>query len=175
MHVSATTSASTSSSQEMNALITLVARLSAVSLEATRLAVEVQAKLPAVIASEAAAAVAVEAAATTAKATAEAVAAANAGTASDDDDPDPVWVRRTPITPAALAARHPDGTGEVWYVVTIGREPGLYRTPDEANAQCDGVPFQQKEKRKTRREALAWYASRYNAADGEGVQKWVEV
>ncbi|KAJ7694776.1 hypothetical protein B0H17DRAFT_1198937 [Mycena rosella] len=157
MHVSATTSASTSSSQEMNALITLVARLCRGGP------------------SEAAAAVAVEATATTAKAAAEAVAAANAGTASHNDDPDPVWVRRTPITPAALAARHPDGTGEVWYVVTIGREPGLYRTPDEANAQCDGVPFQQKEKRKTRSEALAWYASRYNAADGEGVQKWVEV
>jgi hypothetical protein len=38
------------------------------------------------------------------------------------------WVRGVPKTPAHQEAAFPDGSGETWYVVIRGREPGLYRT-----------------------------------------------
>lgn len=52
----------------------------------------------------------------------EAAAAAAAAAA-------PLFVRQTPRTPAELEAAFPPGSGEIWYVVVIGREPGLYHTP----------------------------------------------
>ncbi|KAJ7099161.1 hypothetical protein C8R44DRAFT_747849 [Mycena epipterygia] len=150
--------------QELEALVALVAQLPAASLEATRLSVEVQAKLP-TIAAKLAASDAQLAAAQLA-ATSDASAAA---------DTTPLFVRHTPKTPSELQAEFPPGSSEVWYVVIIGREPGLYRTATEANDQCNGVPNQFKEKRKSRCEALAWYAECYFKPSGDGVQKWVEV
>ncbi|KAJ7463444.1 hypothetical protein B0H11DRAFT_2240919 [Mycena galericulata] len=152
------TTASTSS--EMAALVALVARLSSATLDATRLAVEVQAKLPAVVAAE----VAASTAATAAAASTEAAAAAS-----------PLLVHQAARTPTALEAAFPEGSGEVWYVIIIGREPGMYRTAAEADSLCNGIPNQLKAKKTSRREALAWYHERYNQADGNGVQKWVEV
>ncbi|KAJ7878538.1 hypothetical protein B0H14DRAFT_3435536 [Mycena olivaceomarginata] len=72
-------------------------------------------------------------------------------------------VSRAPQTD--LDAAHPEGSGEVWYVVIRGREPGLYRT---------AVPRGFKQVKRSRREALAWYREQYFLPDGEGVQKWVE-
>jgi hypothetical protein len=74
------------------------------------------AKIPAVVALEA---VAARASATTA---ADAAAAAAAAQAS------PVWVHGIPKTPAELELQYPEGSGETWYVVICGREPGMYRT-----------------------------------------------
>ncbi|KAJ7095999.1 hypothetical protein C8R43DRAFT_964418 [Mycena crocata] len=150
--------------QELEALLALVGRLSKVSLEATRLTVDIQTRLPAVVAlSSDAAAAAATAAALTAHTTAITAAAAACN-----------FVRRTPKTPAELTAAFPEGSGEVWYVVLIGREPGLYRTSTEADKLCNGVPGQEKAKKKSLREALAWYRDAYNAPGGDGVQKWVE-
>ncbi|KAJ7463429.1 hypothetical protein B0H11DRAFT_2240898 [Mycena galericulata] len=158
------TTASTSS--EMAALVALVARLSSATLDATRLAVEVQAKLPAVVVAEVAASAAATAAATSTEAAAAAAAAAAAS---------PLLVRQAARTLTALEAAFPEGSGEVWYVVIIGRKPGMYRTAAEADSLCNGIPNQLKAKKTSRREALAWYRERYNQQDGNGVQKWVEV
>ncbi|KAJ7612846.1 hypothetical protein DFH06DRAFT_1342533 [Mycena polygramma] len=154
---------STSVQTELEGLVALVGRLSAVTLEATRLAVEVQAKLPVLVAAEVAAA---SAAATSAAAVATADAAVDA---------DPVWVHGEPKTPSELEAAFPDGSGETWYVVIRGREPGMYRTAAEADALCNGVPGQLKEKKKSRREALAYYRDRYNTPGPDGVDKLNEV
>ncbi|KAJ7846747.1 hypothetical protein B0H14DRAFT_3454234 [Mycena olivaceomarginata] len=138
---------------EMEALVALVARLSTASMDVVRLAAEVQAKIPAVVALEAAAA--------------RASATAAAAQAS------PVWVRGIPKTPAELELQYPEGSGETWYVVICGREPGMYHTAKEANDNCDGVPNQLKQKKTSRLEALAWYRQLYNGPHGAtGVQKW---
>ncbi|KAJ7110502.1 hypothetical protein C8R44DRAFT_883639 [Mycena epipterygia] len=146
--------------QELEVLVALVAQLSAASLEATHLSVEVQAKLPTIAAKPAVSDA--QLAAAQLAATSDASAAA---------DVTPLFVGRTPKTPSELQAEFPPGSGEVWYVVIIGREPGL----TEANDQCNGIPNQFKEKRKSRCEALAWYAECYFKPSGDGVQKWVEV
>ncbi|KAJ7884623.1 hypothetical protein B0H14DRAFT_2564331 [Mycena olivaceomarginata] len=74
---------------ELESLTALVDRLSIASIEAMRLAIEVKARLPAVVA-------------------AEASARANAPAAFD-----PLWVRGVPRTPDDLDAAHPEGSGEV--------------------------------------------------------------
>ncbi|KAJ7775253.1 hypothetical protein B0H14DRAFT_3508450 [Mycena olivaceomarginata] len=135
---------------ELESLTALVDRLSIALMEAMRLAIEVKARLPAVVA-------------------AEASARANAPAAFD-----PLWVRGVPRTPDDLDAAHPEGSGEVWYVVIRGREPGLYHTAAEADRLCDRVPRGFKQLKRSRREALAWYREQYYLPDGDGVQKWVE-
>ncbi|KAJ7822657.1 hypothetical protein B0H14DRAFT_3470636 [Mycena olivaceomarginata] len=155
------TTATSASRSELEALVALVARLASISVEGMRLAVEVQARLPLVVAAERSDA--------TALAEAAATAAASAAVAAD-----PLWVRGVPQTPAAIEAQYPEGSGETWYVVIRGREPGFYRTAAEADRVCDGVPNQLKEKKKSRRDAVGLYRSLYNGPDGEGVQKWTE-
>ncbi|KAF8173321.1 hypothetical protein K438DRAFT_1980868 [Mycena galopus ATCC 62051] len=150
-----TTATNASTATELESLVALVARLSVVSMDAVRLAAEVQARLPAVVAAEV-----VHAPAATA-----AIAASSV-----------LWSRGVPYTPAELEARYPQGSGETWYVVLCGREPGLYRTSAEADAVCNGVPNQVKAKKTSRREALAWYRQEYRGPTGDGgVQKWTEV
>ncbi|KAJ6611647.1 hypothetical protein B0H10DRAFT_2223810 [Mycena sp. CBHHK59/15] len=137
--------------QELEALVALVARLSAASLEATHLAAQIQATLPTTIASQIA-------------------AAAPAPVARAP----PAFVRTVAQTPVALETAFPEGSGEVWYVVIIGREPGMYRTAAEADDLTNGVPNQFRQKKTSRREALAFYRNHYYATVGSGVQKWVE-
>ncbi|KAJ7024124.1 hypothetical protein C8F04DRAFT_1270686 [Mycena alexandri] len=126
------------SSPELEALVALVARLSVTSSEATRLASEATR-----LATEVHAKLPLALAAHTANKI--------------------MWVRGTPRTPAEIAAAFPEGSGEVWYVVIRGREPGFYRTSMESNAQTNGVPNQLGEKKKTRRKALDFYRDHYVA------------
>ncbi|KAJ7828192.1 hypothetical protein B0H13DRAFT_2373331 [Mycena leptocephala] len=130
-NLSQTTTPASSSGSELEALVALVQRLAVASSEATRLATEVQAKLPHALNKHAASSI--------------------------------TWTRGVAKTPRQLELAFPDGSGEVWYVVIRGREPGMYRTSDEANAQTNGVPHQFREKKKTRREALACYRENYDA------------
>ncbi|KAJ7202455.1 hypothetical protein C8J57DRAFT_1260272 [Mycena rebaudengoi] len=53
------------------------------------------------------------------------VPSATSGTHSSD-----LFVRGVPITPAALEALHPPGTGDdvSWHVVLVGREPGMFQS-----------------------------------------------
>jgi hypothetical protein len=123
---------------ELEALVALVNCFAASSLETTRLAVELQgmsrisphlaltnalaAKLPVVLTAEISATTAAAAtdAAAAAKREEEEYAAAAAA--------DPIFVRGVAKTPAQLEAAFPEGSGEMWYVVIRGREPGMYRT-----------------------------------------------
>ncbi|KAJ7683147.1 hypothetical protein B0H14DRAFT_3535388 [Mycena olivaceomarginata] len=147
----ATASDLPSAGGEVEGLLSLVDRLSSTAMEAMRLAEEVRATIPGVIANE------------VARASAAASPAYGAG---------PLWLGGVSRTPAELEAAHPEGTGEIWYVVVCGREPGMYHSPDEANRLCDGVPGNQKQRKKSRREALAWYREEYERGN---VQKWTEV
>ncbi|KAJ6493967.1 hypothetical protein C8R47DRAFT_1213653 [Mycena vitilis] len=146
---------------DLDALVELVGRLAVAANEATRMAQEVQAKLPLALERHAASST--------------------------------TWIRGVPKTPADLDRAFPDGSGETWYVVIRGREPGLCRTSEEANALTDGVPHQFRRKKTSRREALDFYREHYAAAatydnivaaataDGAqpppginmGVQKWI--
>ncbi|KAF8144861.1 hypothetical protein K438DRAFT_1992423 [Mycena galopus ATCC 62051] len=160
-----TTATTASTPTEMEALVALVARLSTAALEASRLAVEVKAKIPAIVAAE------VLAAKMSATAAAEAAAAEAAALS-------PLWQRGIPKTPAQLEALYPEGSGETWYVVIIGREPGMYRTAREADNVSNGVPNQLKQKKTSRRDAITWYREQYRGpATDEAycVQKWFEV
>ncbi|KAJ7113455.1 hypothetical protein C8R44DRAFT_741054 [Mycena epipterygia] len=92
-----------SPTEELAALVALVAKLASASAaaaraaaEANRLAAEVDAKLS--------------------------LALGLANTSSI------TWIRAVAISPNALEATFPAGSGETWYVVIRGRNPGLYRT-----------------------------------------------
>ncbi|KAJ6479432.1 hypothetical protein C8R47DRAFT_1218990 [Mycena vitilis] len=79
-----------------------------------------------------------------------------------------------PKTPAQVAAEYADeadGT-RPWWVVYVGREPGVYTTSEAADAQTKGCPGQQQRRRESKSEALALYARHY---DEDQVRKWVEV
>ncbi|KAJ7870319.1 hypothetical protein B0H14DRAFT_3440151 [Mycena olivaceomarginata] len=67
-------------------------------------------------------------------------------------------------TPAQLEAQFPSGRGDnqAWYVVCIGRQPGLYATADEADAQVLGVPDQYRRKVVGRIPALVYYRQMYD-------------
>ncbi|KAJ7884215.1 hypothetical protein B0H13DRAFT_1890073 [Mycena leptocephala] len=86
---------------------------------------------------------------------------------------DNVWVRANARTPAQVEAEHaaiPHGT-RPWWVVWIGREPGLYTTVEAADAQIKGCPNQQYRRRASKVDAINLYRQKYD--DGE-VAKWVE-
>ncbi|KAJ7891643.1 hypothetical protein B0H14DRAFT_3428429 [Mycena olivaceomarginata] len=84
------------------------------------------------------------------------------------------WVPGVPKTPAHVTAEHaaaPSGSRS-WYVVYVGREPGLYTTVEEADFQIKGVPGQQYRRRANKAEALALYTAKHIAGE---VEKLVEV
>ncbi|KAJ7818571.1 hypothetical protein B0H14DRAFT_3473648 [Mycena olivaceomarginata] len=90
-----------------------------------------------------------------------------------DTAADNVWVRAVAKTPPTVTAEHthtPDGH-RIWYVVFVGREPGLYNTVEEANTQIKGCPNQQYRSRMSKCEALDAYSAKYEAGE---VAKWVE-
>ncbi|KAJ7077355.1 hypothetical protein C8R44DRAFT_896325 [Mycena epipterygia] len=138
-----------SPTEELAALVALVAKLASASAaaaraaaEANRLAAEVDAKLS--------------------------LALGLANTSSI------TWIRAVAISPNALEATFPAGSGETWYVVIRGRNPGLYRTADDANTETNGVPNQYRQKKTSRREALAFYREHFDiaaAADLSGIPR----
>ncbi|KAJ7434295.1 hypothetical protein FB451DRAFT_1195496 [Mycena latifolia] len=169
-NISDSTTASSLATAELEVLVTLIGRLAVASSEATRLAAEVQYFL---LSGPSLAKLPATLALHTAGAT--------------------TWVRAPPKTPADLEREFPDGSGEVWYVVIRGWEPGMYRTAGEATALTNGVPHQFHRKKTSRREALLFYRDNYlhatkaAAAAGPnnstpapagtelGIQKWVAV
>ncbi|KAJ7301759.1 hypothetical protein DFH08DRAFT_978443 [Mycena albidolilacea] len=84
-------------------------------------------------------------------------------------------VRAVAKTPAQVAAEHanvPDGTQQ-WWIVYVGREPGIYSTLEMATAQTEKCPNQQWRSWKGgKREALDFYHAWYDANE---VVKWVEL
>ncbi|KAJ7888671.1 hypothetical protein B0H14DRAFT_2562244 [Mycena olivaceomarginata] len=87
---------------------------------------------------------------------------------------DNTWVRAVAKTPNQVALEHisaPAGS-RAWWVVYVGREPGLYSTIEAADAQIKGCPNQQYRRKADKTEALNFYIHKHN----EGVvEKWVEL
>ncbi|KAJ7805224.1 hypothetical protein B0H14DRAFT_3485276 [Mycena olivaceomarginata] len=147
----ATASDPPSAGGEVEGLLSLVDRLSSTAMEAMCLAEEVRATIPGVIANK------------VAHASAAASPAYGAG---------PLWLGGISQMPAELEAAHPEGTGEIWYVVVCGREPGMYHSPDEANRLCDGVPGNRSSGRSRSMRHLPGIG---RSTSGGNVQKWTEV
>ncbi|KAK7055698.1 hypothetical protein R3P38DRAFT_3170372 [Favolaschia claudopus] len=182
---SSSSASSTALATELQDLVALVGRLSTASAETMRLAVEVQTRLSVVLAGGSAAAPpppatplsAIPAATIPAAATPDAAPRTPTPTPDPtaDDPAGPLFVRGIPKTPAELERDHPPGSGEVWYVVILGREPGLYAKAADADYQCNGIPHQYKVKKTSRTDAISCYRSLYNGPEGKGVEKWNEV
>ncbi|KAJ7921489.1 hypothetical protein B0H13DRAFT_2318386 [Mycena leptocephala] len=86
---------------------------------------------------------------------------------------DNVFVRAVPKTPKQVVAENADAHNgsRSWWVVFVGREPGIYSTLEEANLQIKGCPGQECRCKGSKAEALAYYRMQY---EGNLVQKWVE-
>ncbi|KAJ7858790.1 hypothetical protein B0H13DRAFT_2571223 [Mycena leptocephala] len=132
--------------EELAALLVRVADLSRLSVSITQHCFQLQERIPAVVAAH--------------------VAALSPGA--------PEFEVGVAITPKALERRFPPGVGDLatWYVVAVGREPGLFISSDEAEDQVKGVPNFCREKKKSRREALDFYRHKYEHRE---VMKLTEV
>ncbi|KAJ6503657.1 hypothetical protein C8R45DRAFT_1091436 [Mycena sanguinolenta] len=77
--------------------------------------------------------------------------------------PSPLFYQGIAPTPAHMEEMFPPGNSEsqTWHVVCVGRQPGLYATSQEADAQVLGVPDQSRRKVSGRAAALAYYRSMY--------------
>ncbi|KAJ7070283.1 hypothetical protein B0H15DRAFT_944731 [Mycena belliarum] len=84
-----------------------------------------------------------------------------------------VWTSGTPRTPDEVEAAHPPGSGDdvAYHVVYAGREPGIYSSVPQSDAQVHGVPAAKRSRKGSRREALAFYRLMY---ESQQVEKWVE-
>ncbi|KAJ7167291.1 hypothetical protein C8R43DRAFT_1121728 [Mycena crocata] len=153
---------------EMDALLAMVGSLSQMSLDLTRVCVEVQNVVPGIALSKQALQltslcldVKDQIRHTFTVVAEAAVAAATAPV----PPPAPLveWVRGIALTPNQLEAAHPQGICDdlAWQVVCVGREPGMFVSADEASANISGVPNGYRKKKDTRLEALAFYRARY--------------
>ncbi|KAJ6610571.1 hypothetical protein B0H10DRAFT_2224845 [Mycena sp. CBHHK59/15] len=135
--------------QELAALVAKVAMLSKMSLDMMSLCIDVQGQILKVVASHVAAVVAVV------------------------TPPNPEFIQGVARSPTQLDGLFPPGVGDfqAWYVVCVGREPGLYASFAEANAQVLGVPNQFRQKKSSRAEALTFYRLKYGRGE---VEKWTE-
>ncbi|KAJ6462363.1 hypothetical protein C8R47DRAFT_1240003 [Mycena vitilis] len=90
--------------------------------------------------------------------------------AADDN----VFVRVPAKTPAQVAAEHANEAegSRPWWVVFVGREPGLYTTIESANSQIKGCPGQEYRRKTSKGEALAFYTL---MDEQKKVEKWVEL
>ncbi|KAJ7653999.1 hypothetical protein DFH06DRAFT_1133578 [Mycena polygramma] len=90
--------------------------------------------------------------------------------AADDN----VFVRAPAKSPAEVEAEHATESegSRPWWVVFVGREPGLYTTIEAANLQIKGCPGQEYRRKSSKEEALAFYT----LMDSKKlVEKWVEL
>ncbi|KAJ7124042.1 hypothetical protein C8R43DRAFT_945014 [Mycena crocata] len=130
--------------EELAAVLAQVAVMTKLSVDITKMSIDLHQRIPVLVARSAAAAAAA------APPPAPAVAA-------------PLFIEGVARTPAQLEAAFPPGHGDKlpWYVVCIGREPGLYATSDESERQVNGIPRQFRIRKGSRVEALNFYRERY--------------
>ncbi|KAJ7088342.1 hypothetical protein C8R44DRAFT_751910 [Mycena epipterygia] len=134
--------------QEMDALLAQVGDLSKLALKMTQHCIDLHDNIPRVVALQVSAKVAAELAtlADTASANPDSPgiythfhprSSSNGLHAASED-----FVEVPAPTPDELDARFPPGTADsqVWHVVCIGREPGLYANHTDAYEQMRGVP-----------------------------------
>ncbi|KAJ7808205.1 hypothetical protein B0H14DRAFT_3482605 [Mycena olivaceomarginata] len=144
----ATTIAPTSE-QEMASLVSKVTAMSKLALDMTRLCIEINDKLPAVVQGQVVAALA---------------SVAPLG---------PVFHHSAAPLPDEIDAMFPAGYGEhqAWYVVCVGRRPGLYASYADADDQVRGVPKQSRKKKDSLQEALLYYRTQYRQGECERVSE----
>ncbi|KAJ7511236.1 hypothetical protein B0H11DRAFT_1899704 [Mycena galericulata] len=152
--MSSSTTTAPTPAQELAALVAQVSYLSKLGLEMTKHCIDINNAIPRVV-------------------LAQVDAAAATNTTAAPAPQSPQFVPGVPRTPAQMEALHPPGTGDQqpWYVVWVGREPGLYATSAEADAQVNGVPGQFRRKKDSLHEAQAFYRLQYNS---NAVAKLVE-
>ncbi|KAJ6528818.1 hypothetical protein B0H19DRAFT_1083162 [Mycena capillaripes] len=128
--------------QELAALIAQVAELSKTALDVTRHCIDLNERIPRVVRAQVDAAI-------------------------GQLTPAPAFVQGVAPTPAELEAAFPPGRSDsqAWYVVCVGRQPGMYATFEEADAQVLGVPGQKRRKMTGRGPALAYYRQMYAQND----------
>ncbi|KAJ7248050.1 hypothetical protein C8J57DRAFT_1240582 [Mycena rebaudengoi] len=164
------TSSFSSNPDELQELVSRVATLVQMSLDMTRIVVDVQHRLPIVLARQVD-----EALQGIPQLVADRVAAlAPSATTGSSASESPAFVRGVPITPADLELLHPPGVGDdaSWHVVLVGREPGLFLSVTASNASANGVPNASRRKKDTRAEALTYYRINYEA---QKVEKWIPI
>ncbi|KAJ7104996.1 hypothetical protein C8R44DRAFT_746235 [Mycena epipterygia] len=161
MHTPTPATTASTPAQEMDALIAQVADLSKLALKMTQHCIDLHDNIPRIVGLQVAAKVAAEL---------DALADAAAAPAPAEDG---AFVELPAPTPDELDALFPPGTGEfqVWYVVCIGREPGLYASHTDADNQVRGVPNQFRMKKSSLREALDFYRWKYTHQE---VKKMIE-
>ncbi|KAJ7150174.1 hypothetical protein C8R43DRAFT_951717, partial [Mycena crocata] len=79
-----------------------------------------------------------------------------------------------PLPPTSSRGSHPAGLCDdsAYQVVTIGREPGIFISSDDASINISGVPKGFRKKKDSRIEALAFYRAQFEAGK---VEKWRDV
>ncbi|KAK6966811.1 hypothetical protein R3P38DRAFT_2815727 [Favolaschia claudopus] len=77
------------------------------------------------------------------------------------------WIEVDARTPTALEAAHPLGEGDdqVYHVVLIGREPGLYSSVKMSDYQVNRIPSGKRHRKVGRAEALAFYRRKFNEGE----------
>ncbi|KAJ7067682.1 hypothetical protein B0H15DRAFT_806673 [Mycena belliarum] len=140
--------ATTTATPEMAALVAQISTLSKLALDMTKHCITLNESIPAVVAAQVDAIL--------------------------NPPSSPKFAEARALTPDELATRFPPGQGETqtYYVVCVGRQPGLYTSADDATAQISGVPNYIREKKKGRLEALNFYRTLYNRRE---VHKLVDV
>ncbi|KAJ7217441.1 hypothetical protein C8J57DRAFT_1537707 [Mycena rebaudengoi] len=167
---------SSANSQELQVLLSRVATLVQMSLDMAKVAVDVQHRLPIVLAhhvDEALAGIPQLVAEQVAVEVAAKTAVAVAAVAGDNPSPVAEFVRGIAITPSALELLHPAGNGDdlAWHVVLVGREPGIYQSVATSDELTNGVPKYMRRRKSSHLEALSYYRINYEA---QKVEKWVE-
>ncbi|KAJ7883020.1 hypothetical protein B0H14DRAFT_2565092 [Mycena olivaceomarginata] len=135
------------SQQELGALVSKVTALSKLTLDMTRLCIEVNDALPAVVQGQVVAALAAAV-------------------------PSITWYHSAAPLPDEIDAMFPPGLfdNEPWHVVCIGRRPGLYASYMDADDQVRNVPNQSRKRKDTREEALLYYRAQHRA--DAGIPSW---
>ncbi|KAJ7212365.1 hypothetical protein C8J57DRAFT_1483662 [Mycena rebaudengoi] len=164
------TNSFSSNPDELQVLVSRVATLVQMSLDMTRILVDVQHHLPIVLARQVD-----EALQGVPQLVADRVAALvpSATIGSSTSEPS-AFVRGVPISPDDLELLHPPGVGDdaSWHVVLVGREPGLFLSVTASNDSVNGVSNASRRRKDTRAEALTYYRINYEA---QKVEKWIPV
>ncbi|KAJ7236304.1 hypothetical protein C8J57DRAFT_1247799 [Mycena rebaudengoi] len=167
---------SNSNSQELQVLLSRVANLVQISLDMAKVAVDVQHRIPIVLAHHVDEAIAgvPSLVADQVAAQLEAAITAAVATAGTAADVLPDFVEGVAITPDALDLLHPAGNGDdcYWHVVLVGREPGIYQSVTTSDELVNGVPKAGRRRKSSRIEALTYYRANYEAGK---VKKWVDI
>ncbi|KAJ7265093.1 hypothetical protein C8J57DRAFT_1511654 [Mycena rebaudengoi] len=170
-----------SSSHELHVLLSRVGNLIQMSLDLAKLGVDVQQRIPIVLARHVDDAiegipslVAEQVEAQVAAHIAAGSLTAMAPAQNAEHDILPKFIPGVPITPGALELMHPAGDSDEcsYHVLIAAREPGIYLNVDTSNRLVHGVTNAERRSKSSRLEALAYYRVNYEAGK---VKKWFDI